>query len=82
MMLVYMDIKYHDRSFIWYAAKSLTMPTAMFHVAKVRQDNSVTADSGGAATAIEVTDGLRASAGVIKSSSVVLVIDVVFTLTL
>lgn len=63
-MLVYMDMRYHDCSLRWYAAMTLTIPTARFHVAKVRADSSVTADWGGSATAIEVTDGLRASRGV------------------
>lgn len=56
--LVNIDIVYQDDSFRWYAAMSLTIPTAKFHVPKVLADRGVTGDSTPAAMT-EVTDGLR-----------------------
>ena len=79
-MLVKTDMVYQDRSVKWYAAITLAMPTAMFHVPNVRADRGVTADSGcaGAAVTIDATEGRRPSGGVTLSSSIVRVISVVF----
>lgn len=76
MTLVNMDMVYHERSFRWYAAISLTMPTATFHVPKVLAERGVTGDSTPAAT-IDVTDGLRWSAGAEVSKITVCVTFVV-----
>ena len=75
--LVQMDIWYQLFSVRLYAAYTLASPTTRLYVPKVRADSGVTADRD-CAVAIEVTDGLRPSGGVLLSSSTILVISVVF----
>lgn len=80
IMFVYSDMVYQLFSCKWYAAMTLTRPTAMFHVPNVRAERAVTGDVGGSAVTIEATDGLRPSGGVMRSSSNVRVMLVVFVL--
>ena len=66
---------------MWYAAIILTIPTAKFHVPKVRAESGVTGEVGGSTVTIEATEGLRSSGGVTLSSSTVRTMFVVFTLS-
>jgi hypothetical protein len=43
-MLMSICIWYQAGSLMWYAAKSLTMPTAAFHVPKVLEERGVAGD--------------------------------------